>query len=249
MISVVNDEIAINLNDLIETLKENHFSNVELRKIDGKYLHEIPFGVLMDYALLLKKENIKVTLIDSPIGKNKFSYSKELELLGYYLKICDIFQCNLLRIFSNVGQDIAQTLGCYNKIAKNLDINLLLENERGTFGEKSENILNIMEKKFSNIYHLFDVENYNGAGENEVDAFLKLKRYIKYVHLRDINKDSGEYVVPFEGDLKIKELIEQFDSNVVISLETHLPMVSTENRATLFNKCVKRLKNEQIFLW
>lgn len=249
MISAINDEIAFNLNDLIVILKKNSFCNVELRKIGGKYLHEISSEVLKRYALVLKKENIKVTLIDSPIGKNKFSNAYELELFGYYLEICKSFQCNFLRIFSNVGSNIIQTLSYYNYIARNSSIYLLLENEKGTFGEKGENILSIMEKKFSNIFHLFDVENYNNVGENEMDVFLKLQTYIKYIHLRDVKKRSGEYVIPFEGDLKIKELIAQLDSDVVVSLETHLPMVSNEDRAILFNKCLKRLKNEQILLW
>ena len=94
MISVINDEVSSNIDSLIKILEETKMEYVELRKIDDKYLFEMDNGELRLISKKFELDDIKISLIDSPIGKNKYSYDQEDKLFVKYINICMIFKCN-----------------------------------------------------------------------------------------------------------------------------------------------------------
>ena len=156
MISVINDEISNNIEEVIDTLKSVDVQLLELRKINNKYLFQIKFNELRYYKKLLIENGIKISLIDSPIGKNKFDNELELILLGKYIEIAKLFDCKNIRIFTDIDNDITKGLKKYNEIARDNDIFLLIENEPGTYGEDCNNLLNLMKNNYSNIKILYD---------------------------------------------------------------------------------------------
>lgn len=241
MISVINDEVSNNIEELIELLNQVNVKNIELRKIESKYLFEIQNDLLKKYSNWFNKNNISVSLIDSPIGKHKFSFEEEEKLLLIYINVCKIFNCNRLRIFSDVGEDIIKTLKNYNQIALENSITLYIENEPKTFCENYDNILKIMENNFSNIKVLFDPENYYSCNVDYNIAMEKLYKYIDYVHIRDTKNNM--YVNLFEGEIDIKKILTMFKDKY-ISLETHLPMISNEPKKKLFIENIRRINYE-----
>lgn len=241
MISALNDEISDGLDDLINILNMCDLKLVELRKINNKYLFEIE-EELINYKNKLYENGIKVSLIDSPIGKNKFDFKKEEELFYKYIDICKLFSSKYLRIFTDVGTDIIKTLNKYNEIAKMNNITLLIENEPGTYGENYEYLYNLMKNGFSNIKLLYDVENYYKKNIDYIKAFIVLKPYIKYIHVRDVI--DGIYVYLHDGEIDLNRLFKLVDKEMIISLETHLPMNSVLNKKELFIESLRRINYE-----
>lgn len=225
--SVVNDEVDSNIDNLINILKNVFLNNVELRKIDNNYLFQVEEYKLKHYYELLHKNKIKVTLIDSPIGKHKFDYDEEFKLIIKYIKICKIFNCKYLRIFSDVGECIEEVLNKYNQIVKENDITLLIENEINTFGNDYKYLKKLMMNNYSNIGILFDIENYYSDFIDYKRAYVELKPYIKYIHIRDYSKDKMKYVNLFDGDIDLKYVLDNKD--VIVSLETHLALNNDSN--------------------
>lgn len=238
MISVITDEVADNVEDIIQIIKKTNVKWIELRKINKVYLYEINAKELEEYKNMFDNNDLKVSMIDSPIGKHKFIYQQEMELLKTYINICKIFNCNKLRIFSDVGNNIVYTLKEYNDIAKDNNIILYIENEPKTYGENYNNLLEIMNNNYSNIKVLYDPENYYSCNINYIDAYKKLYNYIDYIHLRDIKE--GKYVYLTDGEINIKRILEIFKDKI-ISLETHLPMVSNEPKEKLFLENIRRI--------
>lgn len=242
MISVINDEVSSNILDLIEVLNKVNLKLVELRKIDNKYLFQIEEKELLKYKQKLDKNNIKVSLVDSPLGKGKYNHELELELLYKYIKIAKIFECKYLRIFTDVSDNILEGLKKYNEIAKENKIILLLENEPNTYGEDYNNLLKIMSNNYSNIKILYDAENYYSINLDYIKALTLLMPYVEYVHLRD--KKGSNYVYFYDGEMDIKRIINLLDKNIIISLETHLPMSSNKDKKELFIESLRRIKDE-----
>ena len=242
MISVINDEVSSDILNLIEILNEVDLKLVELRKIDNKYLFQIDEKELLQYKQELDKNNIKVSLIDSPIGKYKYNHEQELELLYKYIKIANIFECKYLRIFTDVNDNILDGLKKYNEVAKQNKIILLIENEPNTYGEDYNNLLKIMNNDYSNIRILYDAENYHSINLDYIKALILLMPYIEYVHLRD--KKESNYVYFYDGEINIKRIISLLNKNITISLETHLPMSSNLEKKELFIESLRRIKDE-----
>lgn len=242
MISVINDEISNNIEEVIDTLKSVDVQLLELRKINNKYLFQIKFNELRYYKKLLIENGIKISLIDSPIGKNKFDNELELILLGKYIEIAKLFDCKNIRIFTDIDNDITKGLKKYNEIARDNDIFLLIENEPGTYGEDCNNLLNLMKNNYSNIKILYDIENYYRINIDYIEAFNMLKPYIDYIHLRDVK--NNKYVYLFDGNINIREILKRKNENVIVSLETHLPLSSGFDKKELFINSLRRIRNE-----
>lgn len=240
MISVVTDEVSDSVDILIDELKIANLEYVELRKIDKKYLFEIDYGELKLIHKKLIKNHLMVSLIDSPIGKHKFQLEQEDKLFFKYIRICKIFECSYLRIFTDVSD-----LDKYHEIAKANHITLLIENEGGTKGESYFYLKEIMDKNYSNIKILYDPENYYSLGMDYLAALQLLKRDIIYIHLRDVR--DNKYVYLYDGILSIDDILKNINENTMISLESHLPMSWSVPKEELFQECIRRIYER--FLW
>ncbi len=234
MISVITDEVSSDIDSLIKILKDTKLEYVELRKINDKYLFEIDAGELKLISKKFELNNYKISLIDSPIGKHKYSYDKEDKLIIKYINICKIFKCKYLRIFTDVCD-----LKKYNDIAKENNIILLIENEKGTKGESYIYLKELMNKKYSNIKLLYDAENYYSLNLDYIEALRVLKNDIVYIHLRDVK--DGKFVYLYDGDIDIDKILSMIDKDTIVSLETHLPMCSDLEKEVLFKESMRRI--------
>ena len=105
-LAVVGDEIGTSLEEQIESLHKANISYIELRKVSDKYLWEVSKDELKEFKRILDKEKIKVITLDSPVGKKPIPYERKMELFDIYLDICEIFESEYIRIFSNLGKNI-----------------------------------------------------------------------------------------------------------------------------------------------
>lgn len=245
-LAVVADEIGTSIGEQIDSLKKANISNIELRKIDDKYLWEFSKEELINFKKILDRENIKVITLDSPVGKKPIPYERKMELFDIYLDICDIFESEYIRIFSNLGRnidenEIKENLNRLCEKAKKRNIKLLMENERKTYAESPVDCFNLMQEE-KNINIIFDLSNAFLEGYNVFEEYEKSKNRITYIHLRDFDNKTNKYAHLGQGDIgieKFMEIIKRDNFDGVISIETHLPMnESGETKQELFLKSI-----------
>ena len=151
-LAVVGDEIGTSIQEQIESLKKANISNIELRKVDDKYLWEFSKEELKSIKKFLDNEKIKVITLDSPVGKKPIPYERKMELFDIYLDISEIFENEYIRIFSNLGRnidekEIKENLKVLCKKAKVRNIKLLMENERKTYAESPVDCLKLIKEE------------------------------------------------------------------------------------------------------
>ncbi len=108
--------------------------------------------------------------------------------------------------------------------AKENDVVLLHENEKGIFGDTADSCLELMQRLYSdNFKAIFDFANFVQVGEDTLRAYSILEPYVEYFHIKDA---VSKQVVPAgKGDGNIKEILAlAFDKNYsgFLSLKPHL---------------------------
>ena len=246
LFSAINDEIGNTLIEQLKCLTKNKVKFIEFRKINNRFLFELNELEINTILQLLKQNNISVSMIDTPIGKSKYQFSeKDIYLIfGKYIKIAKMFNTNKLRVFSDIADDILFRL-C--KIAQKNGIDLFMENEKGTQFTSFDYFINLKNKiKMNNLFVLYDVENYflcNGK-EKYLDDFNKYSNIVKYIHLRDYDDN---YTIITKGKLDIVNIIDQMSKKpfeIYISLESHLPMISSKDKKELFSENMEEIRKK-----
>ena len=176
---------------------------------------------------------------------------KEIELYNIYLKISKILDCEFLRIFSNLGKELIETdiknnLKRMCEQAKNNNIKLIMENERGTYAKSPEQCLKLINEE-KNVNILYDLENAFFEGYDIYDVYEKAKERITYIHLRDFDIKNNCYAHLGKGCFDLEKFLTRLkeDSyNGVISVETHLPMNNSgKGKYELFEESMKNFYN------
>ena len=253
IITTIGDEIGTTLEEQIEALKEVNMKYIEIRKINDMYVWEYSEEQIKKIKEELKKNEIKVISIDTPIGKkkNSFDYTKNKKLLDKYIKIANILETRYLRIFSDIGitpdsksiKEIIKEMS--NTIIKN-KLNLLIENEKDTYAEAISTCNELIDNE-KDVHILYDIENVYSRGYDVLNEYEKNKNNIKYIHIRDYNKKIQKYVYFGEGTIPIPELLRSLKKDKydgVISLETMLPKYNkNESKKDIFVKSYKSFMN------
>ena len=124
-------------------------------------------------------------------------------------------------------------------IASKNKIKLLIENEKETWAESINQCNNLIDK-LENVYILFDIENAYSKGYDILSEYEKNKEKIKYIHLRDYNKENKRYSYIGKGTIPILDLFNELKKDKydgTISLETMLPKYNKlETRKEIFLK-------------
>lgn len=230
-LAVVADEIGTSLQEQIESMKQGKIHNIEIRKIDDKYLWEFSKEELLNFKKILDDNKINVVTLDSPVGKKPFPYERKMELFNMYIEISKIFKNKYLRIFSNIAENPNDRISSKDlerlcTIAQENNIELLMENERKTYAETPYDCYKIIENQ-NNINIIYDLSNSFLEGHDVFEWYEKSKERITYIHLRDYNLKEDKYAYLGEGDIgiaKFMKIIKEDGFDGIISIETHLPM-------------------------
>lgn len=230
-LTAISDEIGNNVNEIIDALITNDLHYVELRKIDNKRLTEYTYNELDNIYKRFKKNGIRVSCIDTNIGKkeNAFDEKRNESLIIEYLSIAKIFRCKYIRIFSDISNiksfdSIERKLGKYSSLAKEYGIVVLVENEKNTM---LINPVQINWAQFDNIKLLFDNENCEYYNLDSVQILQEVTANVRYIHLRDCCRKTGQYTYLTKGDLRIQELVNVLHTNKFkgfVCLESLLPL-------------------------
>lgn len=238
-ISGFSDEISQDINVQFEALNRMGISYFEPRGINGKNISKMSEEEIYELKKLMDKSGIKVSSIGSPVGKIRVteSFDEHFDMFKNIVKFAKILGTRYIRMFSFYpGEDEVWTeaykqeafrrLACMIEYAKQEDVVLLHENEKGIYGDTGERCLELMENFYGDHFKaVFDPANSVQVKEDTWNAYEMMKPYIAYMHIKDANLSDG-YVVPAgKGDGKVSNILKDlfasgFDG--YLSIEPHL---------------------------
>lgn len=232
------DEIAEDLVTQVENLKKLNMSYIEMRGVDGDNLIYHSNGKVREIKKYLDANDIRLSALGSPLGKIGIEdpFEPHFESFKRAIDISHQMDCNRIRMFSfylpennNPAEyegPVFERLGQFLDYANENDAVLLHENEKGIYGEKAAECKKIMDTFYGDHFQaIFDFANFVQAGEDTLEAYELLRKYISYIHVKDARMVDGSVVPAGFGDGHVKEILADlfatgFDG--FLSLEPHL---------------------------
>ncbi len=233
-----SDEIDENIEKQFEHLNKLGIKYFEPRGINGKNISDLNDEEVEELKLTMKKYNIKVSSIGSPIGKIKITdnFENHLKVLERTIKTAKMLDVKYIRIFSFYipeGEDyklytdeVIKRMKAMTEIAANNNIILLHENEKGIYGDiavRCEEILKVVNSP--NLKAVFDPANFVQCGQvTYPEAFNLLRPYVVYMHIKDAFS-NGEVVPAGYGEGHVAEILRELYKDGYegfLSLEPHL---------------------------
>jgi len=243
-ISGFADEISGSLDKQIEGLNSLGIGYIEIRGVDGNNIIFHKQDTVERIKYRLDNAGIKVSSIGSPLGKIGIDepFEKHFEDFKRAVEVAHYMNSRYIRMFSfyvpqkeslenegkweEIKKEVFNRIGRFVDYANNNDIILLHENEKGIFGEKAPECLELMKNFYGNHFKaIFDFANFVQAGQNTLEAYKLLKDYIVYIHVKDARMTDGKVMPAGYGDGHVKEILSDLFENGFdgyLSLEPHL---------------------------
>lgn len=237
-ISGFADEISDDLMTQVDCLGKLNMSFVEMRGVDGNNLIFHTDEKVKEIKNVLDANGIRLSALGSPLGKIGIEddFEPHFDAFKRAIEVAHMMECKNIRMFSfylpkeanpaDFKGAVFERLGRFADYAKASDIVLLHENEKGIYGEKAPECLEIMKAFYGdNFKAIFDFANFVQCGQDTLEAYELLKPYIAYIHVKDALKKDGSVVPVGYGDGNVKTILTDlfakgFDG--FLSLEPHL---------------------------
>lgn len=232
------DEIAPELDTQLRVLKDCGIAQMEIRGVDGKNITEYSLEETAEIAHRLQKAGIGVSAVGSPIGKISITdeFAPHLKRLRHVVEQAKILGTDKIRMFSfyisegsdpaSYREEVLLRLRAMIDCAREGNVVLLHENEKGIYGDIAPRCLDLFEELFGPHFRCtFDFANFVQCHQDTIEAFEMLAPYIAYVHIKDAVWEDGRVVPAGEGDGHVAELLSRLDSRGyagTLSLEPHL---------------------------
>jgi 3-dehydroshikimate dehydratase len=233
------DEIAPELDEQVKCCKENGVTHFELRGVYGKNVLDFDKSVRIEVKSKLKSNGLGVASIGSPIGKVKINepWEKHFERFKIAVESAEFFDAPMIRIFSyyppEEGQDVhkhrdevIRRMKAKADYVKNRNVTLIHENEKGIYGDKAKECLDILKSVDSpKLRAAFDFGNFVQVGQETLSAWQMLKPYTIHIHIKDVIGKEDRAVPAGHGDGHVEEILVDLNNSGYtgfLSLEPHL---------------------------
>ena len=223
-INAFADEASPLIDGQIKAMLENGVSGLEMRNVDDINVSDISPEKAKEVRQKLDGAGLITWSIGSPIGKidiEKDDFGAEKEKLKRTLETADILGAKNIRLFSfyipdgkntdDYKNEVISRLGEFLDIAKDSGIDLCHENEKGIYGAKAKECLEI-HSALPEMKGIFDPANFVQCGQDTLEAWDMLGKYIKYMHIKDALWD-GRVVPAGKGDGNVEIIVAGFISN------------------------------------
>lgn len=229
------DEASPNISEQITALKRNNLNGIEMRNVDGANVSDITVEKAKEVKRMLDENGLITWSVGSPIGKidiEKDDFNAHIEKLKHTLEIAEILGAENLRMFSfympkdkkasDYKDEVIERLGIMYDTAKNYNVSLRHENEKGIYGDIPERCLDI-HKALPGLKGIFDPANFVQCGADTLKAWDMLKDHIYYMHIKDA-KEDGKVVPAGCGNGNVKEIVKSFiaGGGNAFTIEPHL---------------------------
>lgn len=224
------DEAGGKMTEQITAMKANSIEYLEIRGVDGKNIAELTLEEAKQVRRQLDDSGIAVWSLGSPYGKIGITeeFQPHLDSFRHGLELAEILGAKHIRMFSfyvpsgkatEYKDEVMNRLGQFCLAAKNSDIVLCHENEKGIYGDIASRCEEI-HKAFPEIKAVFDPANFIQCGQDTKEAWERLSPYMEYMHMKDALSD-GAVVPAGKGIGNIPYLLEQYRGNI-LTVEPHL---------------------------
>lgn len=237
LISGFADEIAQDLTIQLENLKKLDMHYVEMRGVDGNNLIFHTPEKVKEIKERLDEAGVALSALGSPLGKIGIDdpFEKHFEEFKTAVEIAHKMDCRNIRMFSFYVPEgkakeykgkVFDRLGQFADYAKENNVVLLHENEKGIYGEKAAECKEIMDAFHGEHFKaIFDFANFVQADQDTLEAYELLKEDIAYIHVKDAIKANGQVVPAGMGDGNVEVILKKLYANGFqgfLSLEPHL---------------------------
>lgn len=262
-ISAFADEISAEPAEQLDCLAANDIRFVEFRSIHGKNVLDLSASEHEAFRDLLRSRGFGLSAIGSPIGKVAIGDPIEphLERFAIALDLAEFYGTPNIRVFSYYlppGDDpaihreaVLERMAEKAGLAAKRGLRLVLENERGIYGDTAPRVLDVLQSVDSPALGLaFDPANFLEVGQPIDDAWHLLKGRLSHFHVKDFSLAARKVVPAGQGDGQIGRLIAEavgagYDG--FCTLEPHLLVAAQSHGFTgpeRFGEAARALKTE-----
>ncbi|MBR5850644.1 MAG: sugar phosphate isomerase/epimerase [Alistipes sp.] len=241
-ISAFADEISPSLDQQIEYLHHAGIHWMEIRIVDGRNVTTLTELEAQAIKARLDAAQIGVSAIASPIGKYRIDedFEPHLNLLRHTLRLAEIFDTKLIRIFSfyapegyeveNHGKVAVEYLRKMVAEVGERDLRLVHENEAKIFGHTAEHCVHLHQEIDSPKFTLaYDPANFvwgESITNPTESCWPKMQPYVSHIHIKDWKLGSTDVgALAGDGDGQVEALIAelaQIHYDGFVTLEPHM---------------------------
>jgi sugar phosphate isomerase/epimerase len=233
------DEISTDVDAQCLLLRKLGMRYLELRSAWQTNVLDLDDDQLAEVARLLRRHEIGVSSIGSPIGKIYLDEDFEAHVgrMHRAAHVAHVFEASFVRIFSffmrpdvdhaSCRDDVLRRLAKLAEIAEANELVLVHENEKDIYGDIPSRCQDIVESIGSPALRAtWDPANFVQVGVSPFDdGYALLRPHLAYVQIKDADAATGAVVPAGRGDGQVLETIralraDGFDG--YFSLEPHL---------------------------
>jgi sugar phosphate isomerase/epimerase len=237
-LSAFADEISADPAEQLDVLERHGIRHVEFRSIYQTNVLDLDDAQHEEFRELLRSRGFGLSAVGSPIGKIPVTdpFEPHLRRFARALDLAEFYDAPRIRIFSYYipkGDDpdrhraeVMRRMRTKAEMAADRKVTLLLENERGIYGDNAERVLDVLESVDSHaLANVFDPANYVEVGQPIDAGWEALRSWTVHFHVKDYSTALGRNVPAGQGDGQIPRLIAEavadgFDG--FCTLEPHL---------------------------
>jgi sugar phosphate isomerase/epimerase len=221
-ISAFADEISKDPLEQIAVLENHGIRHIEFRSIHGLNVLDLNDTQHEEFRALLRSRGFALSAIGSPVGKIKITepFDYHLQRFQLAMDLAEFYETSRIRIFSYYmppGRDPShyrdETMRRMSEISRRAaarGVTLLLENEKGIYGDAAGRVLDILETVDSpSLSHVFDPANYVEVGQSIDEAWSLLRSHVTHFHIKDYDAKTGRNVPAGEGEGQVPRLISE----------------------------------------
>lgn len=219
-ISAFADEISADPFEQVGVLEQHGIQHIEFRSIHGTNVLDLDGEQHAAFRDLLQSRGFGLSAIGSPIGKIPITepFEPHLTRFATALELAAFYGTDRIRIFSYyipAGSDpalhreeVLRRLKVQAAIAHERGIQLVLENEKGIYGDTAERVADLVETIDNPSLRLaFDPANFLEIGESIDHAWARLRPFVTHFHVKDYDVNLHRNVPAGEGHGQIPRLI------------------------------------------
>lgn len=226
------DEASPLVDEQIKAMMRNGVSMLEVRGVDGVNVANIDTAKAKEVKNKLSAAGLSVWSIGSPVGKTDIhdDFAFESEQFKRILETAAIMEAKCIRLFSFFGtegkpeyrDEVLYRLSKYIEMAKGSGIILCHENEKGIYGDIASRCEEI-QAALPELKAVFDPANFIQCGQDTMEAWKLLKKYVYYFHIKDC-VEGGMVVPAGKGIGCLDKILPEYNglASDVLTLEPHL---------------------------
>jgi sugar phosphate isomerase/epimerase len=247
-ISAFADEISQDPVEQVDVLTSHGIKAIEFRAIHGTNVLDLTDAQHAEFRDLLHSRGFQLSAIGSPIGKIRItdSFEEHLQRFDRAMHLADFYQAPRIRVFSfymppgddpaSHRDEVMRRMAEFARRAGGRGITLLLENEKGIYGDTAARVADILETVSSPaLRHAFDPANYVEVRQPIDEAWARLRHLVTHFHVKDYDAAQERNVPAGAGDGLIPRLLQEahdtgYDGFAV--LEPHLTIAGLSSGFT-----------------